>query len=353
MARRAKPFIRRGFYVTKLGGNGKLTKLVPVAAGLEAAEIALLELQLRLKKERPKPVTEITVRDLCERFMDTVEVEKSHNTYLDYQQGLQRFLNLHEDRRVRDITKVMVLDFRDGMSRKGYKPKTVNNALIGLKACWNWGNKFDLVAENPFKGVELLHAEGRQRLVTDEEYRRLLAHADTLFRELLIVFRQTPARQQDVRNLTWPMMHFDHHVWVIHRHKGTRTARVKKPRIIPMSPATEKLLLRRRKRFGHQPYVFLNEDGQPWKKDALCLRMRRCRERAGILPDTNDEQLVLYSHRHTYLTNAAASGISAPILQDLGGWTTIKMAETYVHNAFPDLYEAGLKTTARLGQRRK
>jgi site-specific recombinase XerD len=80
--------------------------------------------------------------------------------------------------------------------------------------------------------------------------------------------------------------------------------------------------------------------------------MRRCRERAGITPDQNGEQLVLYSNRHTFLTNAAAEGLSAHQVQGLAGHTDIRMAERYVHMARKDIYEAGLKVTGRLRQRK-
>jgi integrase len=318
---------------------------------------------LKLRRGQAKTYPQITVRDLCDRFMDSVAVEKSRDTYLGYKHGLQLFIDRHGPERAREVTRLMAVDFRDylarlrhqpkdGPPRQRYKPKTVNNALIALRACWNWGVRFDLVAENPFSKVTPLHAQGRRRLVTDKEFRALLRHADALFREMLFVFRQMPVRQQDVRNLSWDMIDWDNHVWSIQRHKGSRTAKVKKPRIIPMSATVEKILRRWQKRRGDSPWVFLNEDGRPWTKDALCLRMRRCRERAGILPDENGEQLVLYSNRHTYLTNAACAGNSTPLVQELAGHTDIRMTQRYIHAHPRDVYEAGQKAVERLRQRK-
>lgn len=101
----------------------------------------------------------------------------------------------------------------------------------------------------------------------------------------------------------------------------------------------------------NQPFVFLNHKGKPWTRYALDLRMRRCREKAKIPPDHNGEQLVLYTNRHTYLTNAARSGsISTPLLAELAGHTDIRMTQQYIHTNVTDLHRAAREATKKSDQ---
>src|SRR5262249_15031577 len=150
--------------------------------------------------------------------------------------------------------------------------------------------------------VEKLPAEGRQRVMTPEEFRTMLRHSDALFRQVLLVFRLTGIRPGEFRKLTWDQVCWEQHCWIIRKHKATRTAKEKKPRIVPMLPIVEKLLLWRLRKYGETPFVFLNEDGKPWQYNALRCRMRRLRERAGIVPDDGGENIVLYTARHSYAT---------------------------------------------------
>jgi integrase len=194
----------------------------------------------------------------------------------------------------------------------------------------------------------LLHAEGRKRTATEEEFQALLAHAtDEHFRDVLLAYRLTPSRPQYVRNLTWSQIDWGNHQWVIWKTKTIRTQKIKKPHLIPMPPALEEMLRRRQEAYGHQPFVFLNEDGKPWTKDALCLRMRRCRERAGIRPDENGEEFTIYTNRHTYLTEAAKTE-NAFAVQLLGGHEDQRTTARYVHLKNEPVNEAGQRTAERL-----
>ena len=73
--------------------------------------------------------------------------------------------------------------------------------------------------------------------------------------------------------------------------------------------------------------------------------MRRLRVKAGIGPDENGEQIVMYTARHTFGTAAAAGGVSDRRLADLMGHTDTKMTQKYIHLANPDLRKAVVEAT--------
>lgn len=86
------------------------------------------------------------------------------------------------------------------------------------------------------------------------------------------------------------MVDWQRHRWVIWKHKTSKTARELKPRIIGMSDEVEAVLREREVKYGQEGHVFLNEDGEPWTRNALGLRVRRLRKRAGVRPDENGEE---------------------------------------------------------------
>ncbi len=363
MPRQAKPYLCRGWYVTNIGG--KRHRLCREADGLKAARDALQRLRVEIDDNRGRPLPSLSVAELVALFLDDVKVERSIHTYLDYQRWLTEFARKYGHRLARDVTRQDARSFRNGIadgtwvrnrqSPKPYKPKTVNHAVVALKRCWHWAIQNELLpAKNPFDQIPLLDTEGRQRIMTDDEFQSLLRHSsDSCFRRVLIALRYTSARPGEVRKLTWAQVDWNNHRWVIYRHKSSHTARIKKPRLIPMCPCVENLLRWLRRRHGHQPYVFLNSLGKPWTKDAFVQRMDSLRKRAGIRPDENGEQLVLYHHRHTYLTAAASiEGISGPLLQQLAGHTDSRMTEKYAHLANREIVRAGQRVAESLRPRK-
>jgi integrase len=373
--RPAKPYLHRGWYVTNVGGVRH--KLCRESDGADAAEGAFLKLKLEQRQTGGRVYPNLKVTELIALFLDTVQIEKSHHTYLDYQRWLTVFAHKHGSRPAQDVTRQEALAFRNGIAsdsynsvrltrgtarkkregaRKPYKPKTVNHALIALKRCWNWGIENDHLppGKNPFAKLPLLHANGRQRIVSDQEFRALLRHnTDALFRQVLLTLRYTSARPGEVRKLTWPQVDWDNSRLVIWRHKSTRTAKESLPRIIPLPACIAALLRHLQRQRGHQPYCFLNSEGRPWTKDAFVQRMESLRRRAGIVPDENGEQLVLYSNRHTFITAAAsAEGISGPLLQDLAGHTDPSTTKRYAHLANREIQRAGQRVAESLRPRK-
>jgi integrase len=144
--------------------------------------------------------------------------------------------------------------------------------------------------------------------------------------------RYTPARPGDIRNLTWPMVQWDRRRWVIFEHKTTRTTREPRPLVIGMNDEVEAVLKERLEKHGQGERVFLNEDGKPWTRSALGLRMRRLRKRAGIRPDERGEEFVLYTNRHTFISCAGMNAdIPEAVRGEMAGHTDGRTTRLYTH----------------------
>lgn len=359
MPREAKPYVERGWYISR--PHGTYLRLCPAEQGMgEARRVLKLKLG-ELEQEREQMggrlPARLTVTELMEAFLEAVEVEKDPDTFLYYQRWCSEFAKSYGGKLVRTVTKADAQDFKLGLMKatyqqgkqppKAYRPKTVNHALIAVRRAFNWAIQTDRLASgrNPFTNVELLPTEGRQRVATEAEYRTLLSFCEgDGFGDVLVAMRHTSARPQDIYSLEWPMVDWEARLWKLTRHKGSRTQSNPKPRIIGMNDEVEAVLRRRLEQHGQTGYVFLNEYGRPWRKNALALRMRRLRAKAGIHRNEQGEQFVLYTNRHTFLTKAGADPtISQSTLMEIAGHTDPRTTSRYVHAARKVVADAGRK----------
>jgi integrase len=235
---------------------------------------------------------------------------------------------------------------------KKHKPKSVNHAITTLRRAFNWAIETERLpaGTNPFARVKKLACDGRQRVATEEEYQALLRHCrNDAFRDVLVAMRHTSARPQDVYSLTWAMVDWDEKMWVLEKHKTSRAAKSPKPRVIGMGTEVEVVLRARLEKYGLTRHVFLNSDGNPWNKDSLGLAMRRLRKQAGIRPNEQGEEFVLYTNRHTFLTKAGADPtISTFALTEVAGHTDPRTTARYVHAARQAIADAGRRVAGSL-----
>lgn len=367
MARPAKPFPHQGWFKTNLGG--RRTKLCPIEEGIQKAREVLRTLQGEQDRSGGTLPPELTVAEAAALYLREVETDKGsdHPTFVWYRRNLQRFIARLGSRKLKSLNKIDGTEYKRWLKdeartkptgrRKGQKVGnvkpakplgvvSVNHHLRAAKAVLNWAVEADLLPKNPWanKKVRLEKEQGRQRVITDEEFQALLDHCtDPSFREILLTLRWTAARPGELRKLKWGMVKWESHCWVIppSQHKTGSTARQPKPRIIPLPPLVEELLRTRQAASGGGEFVFPDPKGNQWKRDAISLRFKRLRERAGIV-EKDGEALVLYSNRHTRLTELA-SGVAAFVLQEVAGHTNLTTTQRYLHLANTQVYGAVLE----------
>lgn len=188
MARQAKPYVERGWYISRPFGH--YISLCPVEEGMIEAR-RLLAIQLgRLEAEREQMggrlPAKLTVAELFALFLEDVQLTKDADTFRDYQRWCTEFAKVHGNKPARSITKTHANDFKLQLMKttyvvgkqppRPYRPKTVNHALVALRRAFKWAAQTDLLpaGRNPFARVQLLHCEGRRRVATEEEYQALL-----------------------------------------------------------------------------------------------------------------------------------------------------------------------------------
>src|SRR5947208_3588713 len=102
MPRQVKPFFHRGWWVTDVGGQR--TKLAHGRENRKQAEQAFHELVAQASyAPEGKTVQQLAVWELCDQFLEWVEIHRSERTFSDYHDWLSRWVKLHAKEPVRDI----------------------------------------------------------------------------------------------------------------------------------------------------------------------------------------------------------------------------------------------------------
>jgi integrase len=374
MGRKATPRIWRDWYVTEAGGKG-IHKLCLILEGLDKAQDALGLYQDGLEKEKKEAreaglvqaESPYTLAQVAAEFLQMKEATKKGSTFEFYQKNLQRLVEWYGGLEARKLNFSHSTEYISRLRRLGLANTTINHHLRVAKGVLNYAVESDRIVKNPWKKVPELPERQRKRVVTDEEFQKLLRACDEciayrgkvsreenaqLMRDILHTLRFTALRPGELRKLRWDHIHWDDDVIVIpaSEQKTGTTAKDPEDRISPILEDGKAILLARKERNGHLPRVFPNIMGQEWTDQLFSQRFARLRKRAGLDdPDHNGEKLVPYSLRHTRLTEAATKeGWEFYTLMRLAGHTTPNMTKRYIHPGKDDL-----KRAAREGAKRR
>lgn len=229
--------------------------------------------------------------------------------------------------------------------RKGQLPIWIDRNP-GLKSNWtrgrwcrtiqrlfNWGcEDMELIARNPFKGVRYPKGK-RGRPLTDDEFSAVYKAADDDFRPVLEFCRLTGCRPGEMASATWDDLHSaDGAAWISLAEHKTSDREDAKPRIIGLPSSIVAMLAQIRKARPVALFVpdqiFLNSRGEPWTRNAICLRFARLRKRCGLMADAR-----LYGCRSAWCTAAIRAGESLKTVSDAMGHASTKMTEYYAATA--------------------
>lgn len=225
-----------------------------------------------------------------------------------------------------------------------------------VKRLFGWAvNEAGLLASHPVLKVRPPRKGCRRRIMAPREAARILRAASRDLRSLLIAYRETYARPQELRLATWDDVQAENPKLttrealemgeasiVLYDFKdAARRDDSERPRVILLSPRACRLILRLWHRSRHRRgRVFVTGRGMPWTGNALRCRFRRLRKRLGIEKDKRGETIVPYTFRHTGATVAAAAGVRDRLLADVLGHIETKTTARYCHLQQRHLREA-------------
>jgi integrase len=188
-----------------------------------------------------------------------------------------------------------------------------------LKRVLNWGVEQSALARSPLAGMKLSKGARRERIISLEEHRKLVSHAQGPIRALLWFAWLTGCRPSELRHLQWGQITKDCSQAILVEHKNARSTG--KHRVVFFPPTARAILARHRKATG---FVFLNSRGQPWTKDTLVGWMRKLRQRSGL-------EGTAYAYRHSYATRALEQGVAVADLAEILGTSVEVISRNYSH----------------------
>jgi integrase len=219
-----------------------------------------------------------------------------------------------------EITLDVIDRIRSARLKEGSKG-TCNRYLalaraILRRACdeWEWVDKVPKV--RLFK-----EANNRERSLTVEQAKALLAELPEHQREAVLFALATGLRQSNVLGLEWRQVNLEQrHAWIDGWQSKNR-----RPIAVPLNAAALAVLQRQ---VGKHPTRVFTYLGKPLVT-ANTRAWQAAKRRAGI------EDFRWHDLRHTWATWQRQAGTPTHELQRLGGWRTGSMVERYAHLA-PD-----------------
>jgi len=158
---------------------------------------------------KKSPDASTLFKDLARWYLDLPEV-KAKRSYKKDQMHCKRLILQFGDRLLKDITPSMVEAYKQerlctsSFLGKPTKPATVNRELTTFKTIFNKAMRNGKAEKNPAHGVKpFKENNARDRILSPEEYVRLLAHCPAHLKPVVKLGYLTGMRRGEILGLRW------------------------------------------------------------------------------------------------------------------------------------------------------
>lgn len=301
-----------GAWYTTIGG--KQRKVAEATATQAAAEAALARL---LAPAVPVDAGgERTVGEILERFLTDREGKVEPATL----QGYESMLGLAFDAiGSMPISRLTDSDVERWIAGTAWSPGRRRLALSVFLSAMKWARVKARMEGVPSLGVRLPPAPRREFDATADVRAKVLAEAATFGGYLVDLAEaciETGCRPGEVAKLTADDVDLARGTWVVVN--KTRRATGRRTRTIYLSDRAAEITRRLAAEHPTGP-IFRNRDGRAWRRSDWERKVRVIRERLGL------PELVLYSMRHAYITDALEANINPVVVAELAGHTDLSM----------------------------
>ena len=218
------------------------------------------------------------------------------------------------------------------MRANGYASGTTNRVLVLLRYIFNLARKWNVpgIGANPTGGISMAPEVHRQRFLTAEETRRLIAAIDEeqnqVAAQAIKLLLLTGGRRSEITQAKWEHVDWQRRTLLVPVSKSG------KPRTIALNGAAIELLQSVPRLQGSE-YIFPSPySGHPFA--SLFYPWDRIRRRAGL------DDVRLHDLRHSFASFLVNQGVSLYVVQGLLGHTQVRMTQRYAHLAPQTLLDA-------------
>jgi integrase len=286
------------------------------------------------------------------RVIPTIS-EFYRDTYLPYLKSYRRnmqsdlsfitnhLLPLFGKKHLDEIKQQDVINAQQSMRNAGYAPGTANKYVVQIRYMYNVAkeNKIPGSEHNPAAGVKQYQVNGRERFLTQEETRRLIAAVgksnNRQLKYIIPLLLMLGCRKSELLNAKWENFDREKCIWTIPLSKSGKL------RYVPLSQAVL-ALLDKLPRWSSCPYLIPNphtglpftDIHEPWH--TAC-------KRAGL------KDVRIHDLRHTFASNLVNAGHSLFVVSKALGHSTTRMSERYAHLSDETLLAAANSAANAIG----
>jgi integrase len=184
-------------------------RIGPNKAAAEHRLRAVLSARAEERQIRKNPEAKTTFKSLARWYLELPEV-KAKRSYVRDKYSIRELLPHFGEHLLKDINPALVESYKQKrLAEPSYrknltKPATVNREITCLKVIFNKAVKNGKAERNPAQGVKLLKENNeRNRILSSEEYARLLTYCPGHLKQIVKVAYHTGMRQGEILSLTW------------------------------------------------------------------------------------------------------------------------------------------------------
>lgn len=221
---------------------------------------------------------------------------------------------------VSDLDILMIDNFIDTLSLRGYKPKTIKNKIVVIRSFIKFLYSKNLIDIRP-EAIEIPRTvEVEANFLDEEEQFALIKSARNLRdKALIMTILSSGLRASEILNLKEDDLY--RRSLIVSRGKGG------KPRVTFIDPLTEKSIREyHHKREVDSVFVFTNSFGKPLSRQYLSRMISETALRAGI-----KKRVSAHTLRHSFATNMLRKGARIEDVQPLMGHSNISTTRLYMH----------------------
>jgi len=338
---KAKAAKRVVYWISYRLPSGK-QKQEPVGKSIEEARAADGKKKGQKKEGRLfdiKPDAKMTFKELADWYLEleTVKGLASFKTVSGY---VNKF-NREYGKTI--ISKIRLMDLenlQEKRKKEGLKPKTIDDEInyvktMIIKAFYN-----DIVGGDVLKAFQRVkpllrrNSNARDRVLSKDEYEKLVLYAPKHLKRILIMAYWTGMRKRELKCLTWDKVDMQERIIRLEA-EDTKEG---KPKTIPLGREAYRML-RSIPRPIHDNHVFLYQ-GKPIQRNFSTGLKTACKE-AGITWGREVKGgFIFHDIRHTFVTNMRKAGVSKSVRMSITGHAPKDMDDRYNKVDIQDQHEA-------------